>query len=156
RVKTLVAYTNGIAIFAVALWICYEAVVRFMQPTPVLAGPMLWVAVAGLAVNIGAFFILHGGDRGSLNMRGAILHVVGDMLGSVAAIAAAGIILATGWTPADPILSVLVAVLILWTAWQLMRDAAHVLLEGAPPQLDGARIAADMVASVPGVQEIHH
>lgn len=156
RVKTLVAYTNGVTIFAVALWIGYEAVVRFITPTPVLAGPMLWVAVAGLGVNVAAFFILHGGDRRSLNMRGAILHVLGDMLGSVAAIAAALIILATGWTPADPILSVLVAVLILSTAWSLMRDAAHVLLEGAPPELDRERIVGDIVAHVSGVREVHH
>jgi cobalt-zinc-cadmium efflux system protein len=156
RVKTLVAYTNGVTIFAIALWIGYEAVVRFIAPTPVLAGPMLWVAVAGLAVNVACFFVLHGGDRASLNMRGAILHVMGDLLGSVAAIAAALIILATGWMPADPLLSVLVAVLILWTAWSLMRDAAHVLLEGSPPELDRDRIAGDLVANVPGVREIHH
>lgn len=156
RVKTLVAYTNGVAIFAVAIWICYEALVRFLAPTPVLAGPMLWVATAGLCVNVIAFLVLHGGDRESLNMRGAILHVVGDMLGSVAAIAAALIILTTGWTPADPILSVLVAVLILGTAWRLMRDAAHVLLEGAPEQLDRDSIASDLVASIVEVREIHH
>ena len=156
RVKTLVAYTNGVTIFAVALWIGYEAVTRFIQPTPVLAGPMLWVALAGLVVNALCFYVLHGGDRESLNMRGAILHVMGDLLGSVAAIAAALIILTTGWMPADPILSVLVAVLILWTAWSLMRDAAHVLLEGAPPELDRDSVAADLVANVSGVREIHH
>lgn len=156
RVKTLVAYTNGIAMFAVALWICYEAVVRFIEPTPVLAGPMLWVATAGLCVNVASFLVLHGGDRESLNMRGAILHVMGDLLGSVAAIAAALIILATGWTPADPILSVLVALLILGTAWRLMRDAAHVLLEGAPPELDRDGIARDLVKNVANVREVHH
>jgi cobalt-zinc-cadmium efflux system protein len=156
RVKTLVAYTNGITIFAVSLWICYEAVSRLIEPAPVLAGPMLWVALAGLAVNIACFYVLHGGDRESLNMRGAILHVIGDLLGSVAAIAAALIILSTGWTPADPVLSILVAVLILWTAWALMRDAAHVLLEGAPPALDRERIVGDLVANVASVREIHH
>ena len=156
RVKTLVAYTNGVTFFAVSLWIGYEAVVRFIEPTPVLAGPMFWVALAGLAVNALSFAALHGGDRESLNMRGAILHVMGDMLGSLAAIAAALIILFTGWTPADPILSVLVAVLILSTAWSLMRDAAHVLLEGAPPALDRTAIIGDLVANVSGVREVHH
>jgi cobalt-zinc-cadmium efflux system protein len=156
RVKTLVAYTNGIAIFVIALWICYEAVTRLIAPTPVLAGPMLWVATAGLCVNVAAFLVLNGGDRRSLNMRGAILHVLGDMLGSVAAIAAALIILATGWTPADPILSVLVAALILSTAWTLMRDAAHVLLEGTPPELDRDGIASDLVANVANVRDVHH
>ena len=156
RVKTLVAYTNGLAIFAIALWIVYEAVQRFLEPTPVLGGPMLVVAVAGLLVNIAGFYVLHGGDRGSLNMRGAILHVLGDMLGSAGAIVAALVILATGWTPIDPILSVLVSLLILSTAWSLMRDAAHVLLEGAPPELDREGIASDIVANVGGVREIHH
>ena len=156
RVKTLVAYTNGLAIFAIALWIVYEALQRFLEPTPVLGGPMLVVAVVGLLVNIAGFYVLHGGDRSSLNMRGAILHVLGDMLGSAGAIVAALVILATGWTPIDPILSVLVSLLILSTAWSLMRDAAHVLLEGAPPELDREGIASDIVANVRNVREIHH
>jgi cobalt-zinc-cadmium efflux system protein len=156
RVKTLVAYTNGIAIFAIALWIVYEAWGRLMAPAPVLGGPMLVVAVAGLLVNIASFFVLHGGDRESLNMRGAILHVLGDLLGSAAAIIAAIIILATGWTPIDPILSVLVSLLILSTAWSLMREAAHVLLEGVPASLDRDLIAKDLEGSVKGVREVHH
>ncbi len=156
RVKTLVAYTNGLAIFAIALWIVYEALQRFLEPTPVLGGPMLVVAVVGLLVNIAGFYVLHGGDRSSLNMRGAILQVLGDMLGSAGAIVAALVILATGWTPIDPILSVLVSLLILSTAWSLMRDAAHVLLEGAPPELDREGIASDIVANVRNVREIHH
>ncbi|MET0574766.1 MAG: cation diffusion facilitator family transporter [Mesorhizobium sp.] len=156
RVKTLVAYTNGITIFAVAVWIVYEAARRFIEPAPVLAGPMLVVAVLGLLVNIAGFLVLHGGDRESLNMRGAVLHVLGDLLGSVAAIIAALVIMWTGWTPIDPILSVLVALLILSTAWALMRDAAHVLLEGVPANLDRDAIAADVVKGVPGVRNIHH
>ncbi|RVD12803.1 MAG: cation transporter [Mesorhizobium sp.] len=156
RVKTLVAYTNGIAIFVIALWIVYEAWGRLQAPAPVLGGPMLVVAILGLLVNIGAFFVLHGGDRESLNMRGAILHVLGDLLGSAAAIAAALVILATGWTPIDPILSVLVSLLILYTAWSLMREAAHVLLEGVPPRLDRDLIARDLEATVQGVREVHH
>ncbi|AZO37017.1 cation diffusion facilitator family transporter [Mesorhizobium sp. M2A.F.Ca.ET.037.01.1.1] len=156
RVKTLVAYTNGIAIFVIALWIVYEAWGRLMNPAPVLGGPMLVVAVAGLLVNIASFFVLHGGDRESLNMRGAILHVLGDLLGSTAAIAAALIILATGWTPIDPVLSVLVSLLILSTAWSLMREAAHVLLEGVPASLDRDMIAKDIEGAVKGVREVHH
>ncbi len=156
RVKTLVAYTNGLAIFLVALWICYEAWRRFQAPPPVLGGLMLVVALLGLVVNIAGFVILHGGSRESLNMRGAIVHVLGDLLGSLAAIVAALVIMATGWTPIDPILSVLVAVLILSTAWSLMRAAAHVLLEGSPPGLDRDLITQDLLASVKGVREIHH
>ncbi|MCA0032321.1 cation diffusion facilitator family transporter [Mesorhizobium sp. B263B2A] len=156
RVKTLVAYTNGIAIFVIALWIIYEAWERLQTPAPVLGGPMLVVAILGLLVNLGSFFVLHGGDRESLNMRGAILHVLGDLLGSAAAIVAALVILATGWTPIDPILSVLVSLLILSTAWSLMRAAAHVLLEGVPPSLDRDLIARDIEATVGGVREVHH
>ncbi|RUX31525.1 cation transporter [Mesorhizobium sp. M7A.F.Ca.US.011.01.1.1] len=156
RVKTLVAYTNGIAIFVIALWIVYEAWERLQAPAPVLGGPMLVVAILGLLVNISAFFVLHGGDRESLNMRGAILHVLGDLLGSAAAIVAALVILATGWTPVDPILSVLVSLLILYTAWSLMREAAHVLLEGVPPSLDRDLIARDIEATIQGVREVHH
>ncbi|UCI09179.1 cation diffusion facilitator family transporter [Mesorhizobium sp. B1-1-8] len=156
RVKTLVAYTNGIAIFIIALWIVYEAWGRLISPAPVLGGPMLVVAVAGLLVNIASFFVLHGGDRESLNMRGAMLHVLGDLLGSAAAIAAAIVILATGWTPIDPILSVLVALLILSTAWSLMRAAAHVLLEGVPASLDRDMIAKDLEGAIKGVREVHH
>jgi cobalt-zinc-cadmium efflux system protein len=156
RVKTLVAYTNGITIFAVALWICYEAVIRFINPSPVLGGPMLVVASLGLLVNIAGFVILHGGDRESLNMRGAIIHVLGDMLGSVAAIVAAIVIIFTGWTPIDPILSVLVSVLILSTAWSLMRDAAHLLLEGTPGRIDRDAIVDDLQKSIKGLREVHH
>ncbi len=156
RVKTLIAYTNGLTIFVVAVWIVYEAARRFIAPEPVLGGPMLVVASLGLLVNIAGFLVLHGGDRKSLNMRGAILHVLGDMLGSAAAIVAAIIILTTGWTPIDPILSVLVALLILSTAWSLMREAAHVLLEGVPESLDRDDIAKDIAANVAGVREIHH
>ena len=156
RIKVLVAYTNGMAIFAIALWIVYEAWQRFETPTPVLGGPMLVVAVLGLVVNIASFVLLHGGDRDNLNMRGAMVHVMGDLLGSVAAIVAALVILATGWMPIDPILSVLVALLILVTALRLMRDAAHVLLEGTPPHLDRDAIARDVERNVSCVREVHH
>jgi cobalt-zinc-cadmium efflux system protein len=114
------------------------------------------VAVLGLLVNLGSFFVLHGGDHDSLNMRGAILHVLGDLLGSAAAIVAALVILATGWTPIDPILSVLVSLLILSTAWSLMREAAHVLLEGVPPSLDRDLVAKDLETAIAGVREVHH
>lgn len=156
RLKTLVAYTNGLAIFAIGAWIVWEAWQRFEQPSPVLGGPMLAIALAGLAVNIGAFFVLHGGDREDLNMRGALLHVIGDLLGSVAALVAAGIILATGWYPIDPILSVLVALLLFRSAFGLVRDAGHVLLEGTPGGIDRDGVARDLVASVAQVRDVHH
>ena len=156
RVKTLVAYTNGLGIFVIAGWIVYEAIERLMSPPEVQGGMMLVIAVAGLFVNVAGFLILRGGDHQSLNMRGAILHVLGDMLGSAAAIVAALVILATGWMPIDPILSVFVAVLILSTAWSLVRDAGHVLLEGTPDRMDRDQIVADMTGHFPDVREIHH
>jgi cobalt-zinc-cadmium efflux system protein len=156
RVKTLVAYTNGLTVFVIALWIVYEAWQRLNEPSPVLGGPMLVVALIGLAVNIAAFFVLHGGDRESLNMRGAILHVVGDLLGSVAALVAALVILTTGWYLIDPILSVLVALILFRSAWSLVREAGHLLLEGVPASLDRDGIASDVAAHVAGVREIHH
>ncbi|MFN3547705.1 MAG: cation diffusion facilitator family transporter [Mesorhizobium sp.] len=156
RLKTLVAYTNGLAIFAIGGWIVWEAWHRLTEPSPVLGGPMLAIAFVGLAINIGAFLALHGGDRDDLNMRGALLHVMGDLLGSIAAIAAAGVIMATGWYPIDPILSVVVALLLFRSAFGLVRDAGHVLLEGTPAGIDRDAVAHDLVASVSPVRDVHH
>jgi len=156
RVKTLVAYTNGLAVFVIGAWIVYEAWHRISEPAPVLGGPMLVIALVGLLVNVVAFFVLHGGDRQSLNMRGAVLHVLGDLLGSVAALVAAIVILWTGWVLIDPILSALVAVLLFRSAWSLVRESGHLLLEGVPASLDRDRIARDVQGAVAGVREIHH
>jgi cobalt-zinc-cadmium efflux system protein len=156
RFGVLVAFANGLALFAIAGWIVVEAVHRLDAPTPVLGGIMFWVALAGLGVNLAAFRLLQGGDHANLNVRAAALHVIGDLLGSVAALAAALIILATGWTPIDPILSVMVAVLILASAARVVRDAGHILLEGTPTGLDPRAIEADLEASVPGVLDVHH
>lgn len=156
RLKVLVAYTNGLTILLIAGWIVAEAVRRFLHPVPVLGGTMLAIAALGLAVNVAAFAILQGGDRASLNLRGALLHVVGDLLGSVAAIAAAVIILVTGWLPADPLLSVLVALLLFHSAWKLMRESGHILLEGAPPAVDRDAVARDLERAVPAVDGIRH
>ena len=156
RLKILVAYTNGLTIFAIAVWIVVEAAGRLAEPNPVAAAPMLAIATGGLVVNIVVFAILHGGDRTSLNLRGAILHVLGDLLGSVAAIAAALIILLTGWTPADPLLSVLVAVLLFVGAARLVREAGVILLEGTPREMDRDAVSRDVEANVTGVTGVHH
>jgi cobalt-zinc-cadmium efflux system protein len=156
RFGVLVAFANGLLLFAVAGWIVVEAVHRIRAPTPVLGGVMFWVALAGLGVNIVSLRLLHGGDRGNLNVRAAALHVVGDLMGSVAALAAAVTILMTGWMAIDPILSVLVAVLILGSAARIVRDAGHILLEGTPTGLDPRQIERDLEASVPGVIDVHH
>jgi cobalt-zinc-cadmium efflux system protein len=156
RFAILVAFVNGLSLFVIAGFILFEAVQRMLEPVEILGPVMLSVAIAGLLVNVLAFWILHGADRGNLNVRGAAAHVLGDLLGSVAAILAAGIIMATGWVQADPILSVLVALLILRSAWSVVRDSGHILLESAPSQLDSRQIAADLVAGVEGVEDVHH
>lgn len=154
RIPILVAFVNGLTLFAVAGWIVWEAAQRLSDPGEVLAGPVLYVAIAGLVVNIGVFWILIGADRKNLNIRGAMLHVLGDLLGSAAAIFAAIIILTTGWVMVDPILSVLVALLILKSAWGLVKDSAHILLEGAPAGIDTQAIALDLVATIDGLDAI--
>ncbi len=156
RVKTLVAYTNGIAVFAIGIWIVVEAFHRMNDPSPVLGGPMMVIALIGLAINVVTFLVLHGGDRESLNMRGAILHVLGDLLGSVAALVAAVVIITTGWVPIDPLLSALVAVLLFRSAWSLTRESGHLLLEGVPASLDRDDVARDIEGAVAGVTEVHH
>jgi cobalt-zinc-cadmium efflux system protein len=156
RFQVLVAFMNGVALFAIAGFIVVEAWHRIGEPGEILGGTMLAIAAAGLAVNLAVLAILHGADRDNLNIRGAVLHVIGDLLGSVAAIVAAIVILWTGWTPIDPILSVLVALLILVSAWRLVRDAGHVLLEGVPEGLDVDAVGPHLVAHVPGVCEVHH
>ena len=156
RFPVLVAYTNGVFLVIVVGWIFFEAVDRFFSPTPILAGPMMVIAVLGLLVNIAAFLVLHGADRENLNVRGALIHVLGDMLGSAAAVSAAIVIMTSGWTPIDPLLSVFVGLLVLRSAWSLLRDAAHVLLEGVPGQLDVQEIGRDLVSNLDAVEDVHH
>ena len=156
RFPVLAAFVNGMALFLVAAWIVCEAIVRLNDPHPVTSGLMLWIAVGGLVVNLASFAVLHGADRDNLNVRGALLHVAGDLLGSVAAIVAAVIIMTTGWTPADPILSVLVALIILRSAWSVTAQSAHILLEGAPAGVDLDHVIHDLTHHVDGVTDIHH
>lgn len=156
RFQILAAFVNGLSLLVVVGWILYEAVQRFITPRDILGETMLLIAAAGLVVNVISFTVLHTGDKENLNIRGAALHVAGDLLGSVAAIVAAVIIIYTGWTLIDPILSVAVAFLILRSAWALVQRSAHVLLEGAPEWLDVDDMQARIVSSVAGVHGIHH
>jgi cobalt-zinc-cadmium efflux system protein len=133
-----------------------EAVRRFMAPVEVLGGTMMIVAAIGLLVNVAAFAILRGGAAENINLRGAALHAMGDLLGSVGAIIAAGVILLTGWMPIDPILSVLVCLLILRSAWALVRESWHVLMEGVPDGVDVDAIRAALLADVPSLLDVHH
>ncbi len=156
RLEVLAAFVNGCTLFVIAGWIVIEAVRRFAAPVPVLGGTMLVVAVVGLLANIVAFLVLNGGSRDSLNVRSAWLHVLGDMLDFVFAIVAAGVIMWTGWSPIDPILSILVALLILKGAAEIVKSSAHILLEGTPPGLDLGVLSADLAATLPAVAEVHH
>jgi cobalt-zinc-cadmium efflux system protein len=156
RLEVLAAFVNGCALLVIAVWIVVEAARRFAAPTPVLGGTMLAVAIAGLVANVAAFLVLNGGNRNNLNMRSAWLHVLGDIAGFVGTIIAAGIILATGWSAIDPLLSILVALLILKSAWGIVASSTHILLEGTPPALDLAALRTDLVESIPAVLEIHH
>jgi cobalt-zinc-cadmium efflux system protein len=152
----LAAFTNGLLLFAIAGWIVVEAWHRLSTPSPVLGGVMLWVALAGLGVNLAAFRLLQSGDSDNLNVRAALLHVAGDLLGSVAAIAAALVIIMTGWTPIDPILSVLVSLLILGSAARIVRDSGHILLEGTPSEVDPRQIGDSLKEAIPSVLDVHH
>ena len=133
RGEVLAAFVNGIAMIALVIWILVEAIQRLYAPVEVLGGIMLWIAVGGLLVNCFAFWLLHTGSKENLNIRGAAVHVAGDLLGSVAAIIAASVIILTGWTPVDPLLSIAVAMLVLRSAWSITKQSAHIL--------DGGRAA---------------
>jgi cobalt-zinc-cadmium efflux system protein len=154
RLEVLAAFVNGIVLLALTAWIAFEAVQRFMAPMPILSGTMLVIATLGLIANIGSFLILRGGEA-SVNVAGALVHVLGDLLGSIAAIVAAVVILWTGWTPIDPLLSLFVALLIVRSGWQIVRRAGHILLEGTPEDIDPAEVRASLVG-VAGVADAHH
>lgn len=156
RFEVLAAFINGLALLVLVVWIAFEAVERMLTPPQVLAGPMLGVALAGLVVNLVAFRLLHGADRENLNIQGALWHVVGDILGSLAAILAAVVILATGWTPIDPLLSLAVAGLLVRASVMLIRRTAHILMEGTPPRIDADELAAALARAVPEVVGVHH
>ena len=156
RFSVLAAFVNGLSLFAIAAWIVYEAFHRLSEPTEVLGGLMLWVALGGLIINLLSFWVLSRTEGDNLNVRAAALHVMGDLLGSVAALAASLIIIYTGWMPIDLILSVLVALLILRSAWSVVKESGQILLEGAPKGLDVRTVAEDLTASVDGVARVHH
>ena len=156
RLEVVAGFVNAVTLFAIVGWIVYEAVERFRQPVEILSGPMLAVAVVGLLVNVFVLWLLTRGDTQHINIRGAALHVMGDLLGSVGAVAAALVIRFTGWTPIDPILSVLVSVLILRSAWNLLSRSLHILLEGAPDNATPREIERHLLTAVPGVAAVSH
>ncbi len=154
RWEILAAFLNGAALLLISALIVWEAIGRFRAPEPLAAGTMLGVAVAGLVVNVVSAWMLHGSAHTSLNVRGAYLHVLGDLLGSVGTVAAALIVRSTGWLAADPLVSVLTTVLIVRGAWRLVRESVDVLLEGVPPHISLAAVRARL-ESVVGVESVH-
>ncbi|MGH2445980.1 MAG: cation diffusion facilitator family transporter [Candidatus Limnocylindria bacterium] len=154
RVEIFAAVINAVILFAVAAFILVEAVQRLASPSEVVGLPMLLIAALGLGVNIVSLRLLHGGAQASLNLRGAYLEVLGDLLGSVAVIVAGVVILATGWTPIDPIASVLIAVLIVPRTWSLLREATDVLLQATPRGVDMDEVRSHLLRAS-GVVDIH-
>jgi cobalt-zinc-cadmium efflux system protein len=155
RFEIIAAALNGLTLIAISVYIFYEAFQRFFAPPEVQSTGMLIISSIGLLVNIIAAWILMGGDKdGNLNVRSAFLHVLGDMLGSVGAIIAALLIMFFGWTLADPIASVIVAVLIIISGIRVTKDSFHILMEGAPAQINSDQVKAAL-GGIPSVKEVH-
>ena len=156
RAEVIAALLNGLLMLAVVVGIVLEAMARFRDPQPVHGVTVMGVALVGLAINIAAALILHrGGDN--INVRAALLHVMGDLLGSIVALIAGVVVFLTGWTPIDPILSLLICALILYSTLRLLREAMHVLMEGVPLGLDLNSVGRSLahVAQVASVHDLH-
>jgi cobalt-zinc-cadmium efflux system protein len=154
RLEILAALVNGAALVVISIFVLIEAWQRFRHPETVNARGMMGIAAGGLLVNLASLWILREGRDESLNVRGAWLHVLTDALGSVQALLAGGLIWAFGWQWADPVASVLISLLVIYSSWSLLREATGVLMESAPPHIDVDQVRYAM-AQVPGVLEIH-
>jgi len=154
RAEILAALINGVMLVAISIWIFYEAYHRFQDPPEILGGWMIAVAVIGLFVNVAAAWVLMRSETERLNLQGALRHVLVDLAGSAGVIAAALIIVLTGWLYADPIISVLIGFLVLVSSWKLLRDSVGILLEQSPLGMDANEVGRKMV-SVEGVEEVH-
>src|SRR2546423_6415610 len=146
RMEILAALANGVALVVISLLIAYEAVHRLRQPEPVEGFEMLLIAGGGLLVNTLCAWLLHGAAEENLNMRGAFLHIIGDVLGSVGAIIAGVLIWRWGWTMADPIISFVICALIVFSSWQLIHESVNILLEGTPPHINVRSVVEAMHA----------
>lgn len=156
RMEVLVGFVNALSQFVLVGWIVYQVVNRLLHPGPILSGVMFVVAIVGLLANALVLRTLHGHAHDDVNMAGASLHVLGDLLGSLAAVLAALAIRWFGWLWADPLLSLLVSLLILGNAWRLLRRSAHILLEGVPEGMDCAEVEQSLRGADPAIRNIHH
>ena len=154
RLEILAAFVNGVALVVLSLIIFYEAYERWAEPPEVRSGPMIAVATGGLVVNLICAWVLHGDHEEDLNVHGAWLHVIGDALGSVGAITAGLLMSIFGWYAADPLFSALIGVLIIWSSWNLIREATNVLLEGTPAHINLASVE-DVILETDGVEDVH-
>jgi cobalt-zinc-cadmium efflux system protein len=154
RLEVLAALLNGAALLVISAFIVWEAIARFTHPQPVEGGLMLVIALIGLVANVIAARTLHAASGASLNVRGAYLHVLSDLLGSIGTVAAAIIIHLTGWLLADPIVSVLVTILIVRGAWRLVHESVDVMLESTPAHISLGAVRAQLEA-IPGVESVH-
>ncbi|HMV87536.1 MAG TPA: cation diffusion facilitator family transporter [Blastocatellia bacterium] len=155
RLEILAALANGVTLIVLSVLICFEAYERFRQPENVQGWTLVWISLGGLAVNIvSAWMLSRSHEHDHLNMRGAYLHVLGDLLGSVAAIAAGVLILWRGWRWADPLFSVIISLLIVYNSWRIVADAVNVLLEGAPSHINPSTVE-QAIREVAGVRAIH-
>lgn len=154
RAEVLVALANGVTLVALAIWIFYEAFGRLGDPPEVLGGWMLVIALVGIGVNVASGSILLRARTGNLNVEAAYRHVLADLLGSLGVAVSALVILLTGWLEADPVVSILIALLVLASSWSVLRDSTRILLEGAPRGTD-TRAVGERLAGAPGVVEVH-
>jgi cobalt-zinc-cadmium efflux system protein len=154
RWEILAAFLNGSTLLVVSVGIIYEAILRLGHPTTVASGLMLGVAAASVVTNLASAYVLHGGAGESLNMRGAYLHVLGDLLGGLGAVAAALIIRFTGWQQADPIASIVMTILIVRGSWRIVRESVDILLESTPSHISLGAVRAQLLA-LPGIESVH-
>ena len=154
RAEVLAALANGVLLVALAIWIFIEAAMRLRDPGDVLGGWMLAIALIGLVVNVAAGVVLSRARSHSLNVEAAFRHVFADLLGSLGVAIAAIVILATGWVEADPLVSILIGVLVLASAWSILRDSTEILLESTPRGIDAGELGRRLAAA-PGVVEVH-
>lgn len=154
RLEILAALINGVGLVLIALFIFYEAYQRWFTPPRVRSVPMMFVATGGLLVNLICARLLHRDRKEDLNVRGAWLHIMGDALGSAAAIVAGAVITLSGWNAADALFSALIGLLIVWSSWHLIREATNVLLEGTPAHINLAAVE-DTILATEGVTDVH-
>ena len=157
RIEILAAFVNGIALVVLSIWVIYEAFLRWKEPPAINGVSMTYVAAGGLLVNIVAAKLLHSDHKHDLNMRGAWLHVMGDLLGSATAIVAGVLIMAFGWLWADALCSVLISLIIIYGAWRLIMESVNVLLVGTPAHINLSAVEQTIIETdgVIGVHDLH-